>query len=318
MQTAMGMAAAVGLQLAQSKSPLELFADAITQLSTAQANAQAVNADLYSSGEDLVTQYGHLVDSASSASDALTTFQQKVAGIDLTDLTNQLDTLISNFNKAVSDQSGADSAITNSVYGQQIATAYSQLLGRAPDAQGLSYWFNKMAGGETYQDVVSGITNSAEYRARFAGGGDIAAISDVLAGFDGSDAKWQAIYSAATAAHVSSAQVEQALKLPQGAAVNWALAHNLPAYELGTNYIIDDGPAILHRGEAVVPAKFNPAVFGGAANDSSLRNEIKSMRQEMKACLESIATSSSRTSQDIKRAMAREGDAFATREQAAA
>ncbi len=55
--------------------------------------------------------------------------------------------------------------ITNSTEAreQSITAAYEQLLGRAPDAQGMQHWLALLNQGETTTDMVVGITGSAEY-----------------------------------------------------------------------------------------------------------------------------------------------------------
>jgi tape measure domain-containing protein len=44
---------------------------------------------------------------------------------------------------------------------------------------------------------------------------------------------------------------------------------NIPALNVGTNYVAQEGLAYLHQGEAVVPKKYNPAIGGGNANMSN-------------------------------------------------
>lgn len=290
-----------------------------TDLSQAQSDAAAVNADLYDQGKGLVGQYIDLQAKLTDANTALQTFATQVAGLDLTSGVNQLFDLITNLRNALGEQSSASSALAGTAVGQQVTGIYQQLLGRAPDAQGLAYWANLITTqGYTTQDVISGITNSAEYRAKYAGTGDIGAIASVLASFDGSDAAWKGLYDAAIAAHVSSAQVEQALQLPQGAAVNWAIGHNLPAFATGTMYVQDDGPAILHRGEMVVPARFNPAVFRnlGSANDPALSNEMRRTRTELRAGMESMALNMSRLYTMFQAMKSPQGDALQVRQPA--
>jgi tape measure domain-containing protein len=41
---------------------------------------------------------------------------------------------------------------------------------------------------------------------------------------------------------------------------------NIPALNVGTNYVAQEGLAYLHQGEAVVPKKYNPAIGGGNGN----------------------------------------------------
>lgn len=45
---------------------------------------------------------------------------------------------------------------------------------------------------------------------------------------------------------------------------------NIPALEVGTNYVEREGLAYLHQGEAVVPKKYNPAVGGNENNGQTI------------------------------------------------
>ena len=57
---------------------------------------------------------------------------------------------------------------------------------------------------------------------------------------------------------------------------------NLPKLSTGTNYVPKDMAAILHAGEAVVPAAYNPA-NGGSSNNDALLAEIQALRSEVAA-----------------------------------
>lgn len=77
----------------------------------------------------------------------------------------------------------------------------------------------------------------------------------------------------------------------------------IPGFAVGTNYVTNDMLAVVHKGEAIVPAPFNPAVFGGGNADvvAELRQtnaQLTRMKEELalvKAELVSIKTSSGTT-----------------------
>ena len=52
----------------------------------------------------------------------------------------------------------------------------------------------------------------------------------------------------------------------------------LPAFAVGTNYVPQTGPALLHEGEAVIPKAFNPWAGGGQGNGEMLA-ELRALRQ---------------------------------------
>jgi hypothetical protein len=54
----------------------------------------------------------------------------------------------------------------------------------------------------------------------------------------------------------------------------------LPSFDVGTNYVSQDMVAQIHKGEMIVPAKFNPATSGLQVNQALLE-EIKALRQEV-------------------------------------
>ena len=69
----------------------------------------------------------------------------------------------------------------------------------------------------------------------------------------------------------------------QGLANNYGVPFadkRIPSYDVGTNYVPNDGLAMLHKGEAVVPAKFNT---GGGADMTALISEIRDLRASMQA-----------------------------------
>lgn len=49
----------------------------------------------------------------------------------------------------------------------------------------------------------------------------------------------------------------------------------IPTLAVGTNYVAKDGLAMLHKGEAVVPKRYNPAVNNSSGQDSDDKKEVK-------------------------------------------
>jgi hypothetical protein len=55
---------------------------------------------------------------------------------------------------------------------------------------------------------------------------------------------------------------------------------SLPKFDVGTNYVPQTMAAIVHKGEAIVPAKYNPAAGGSSGRDDELLSEIRLLREE--------------------------------------
>lgn len=69
----------------------------------------------------------------------------------------------------------------------------------------------------------------------------------------------------------------------QGLTNNYGTAFadkRIPSYDVGTNYVPNDGLAMLHKGEAVVPAKFNNS---GGGDMTSLVSEVRDLKSMMQA-----------------------------------
>ena len=58
-----------------------------------------------------------------------------------------------------------------------------------------------------------------------------------------------------------------------------AALSGVPSYDVGTNYVPNDQLAMVHQGEAIIPAKYNKPY--NANDNSSLYNTISAMNQEI-------------------------------------
>lgn len=61
----------------------------------------------------------------------------------------------------------------------------------------------------------------------------------------------------------------------------WARDNNIPGFAVGTNYVPEDMLATIHKGEMIVPKKFNPATSGIQQDNSELVTELKALRTEV-------------------------------------
>jgi len=63
---------------------------------------------------------------------------------------------------------------------------------------------------------------------------------------------------------------------------NGAIANGeLPSFAVGTNYIPQDMIAQVHKGEMIVPAKYNPMTSGIGSNDVAMIAELQALRAEI-------------------------------------
>jgi hypothetical protein len=88
------------------------------------------------------------------------------------------------------------------------------------------------------------------------------------------------VYNQAQNLGMSGMQLDAIMGWESGTSNAWAESQGLPSFAVGTNYIPQDMVAQVHKGEMIVPAKYNPATSGIQVNEALLE-EIKALRQEV-------------------------------------
>jgi hypothetical protein len=162
-----------------------------------------------------------------------------------------------------------------------INSAYQSALGRTPDAGGLEYWQNAAAGGASISDIVSGIKGSTEaslntlYQSVLHRAPDAAGLAYWVKAYgptmdEGEKADW-----------LNAAQAE--------------LTGKLHPFAIGTNSVPETMPALVHKGERIIPAADNRVLMSVLARASSgdseaLVAEIKALREEVKQFREANST----------------------------
>lgn len=73
---------------------------------------------------------------------------------------------------------------------------------------------------------------------------------------------------------------------------------SLPSYAVGTNFVPNDGLAMIHQGERIIPASDNARLTGDM---TTMVSEIRQLRQEMQAQNVSIATSNAKMQKIFQR-----------------
>ena len=95
------------------------------------------------------------------------------------------------------------------------------------------------------------------------------------------------------------------------------LLRGMRGYSVGTNYVPNDGPAYLHKGEAVVPRAYNPAAGAPQQqqDNSELVAEIRALRNAVAAlqkAADSSAASNAKTANTLVR-VTRDGNSLITK-----
>ena len=89
---------------------------------------------------------------------------------------------------------------------------------------------------------------------------------------------------------------------------------SVPSFDVGTNLVPQDMLAMVHRGEAIVPAAYNPANNGTTQGNSELIAEVRALRAEVAALRadgSTTATYAKKTSDTLVR-VTRDGNAVVT------
>ena len=206
-------------------------------------------------------------------------YQEQIAGLDTLvengqqqiDVLKGMDTSLLSIAQGIAGLASAISAananpIASATGG--ITAAYQAELGRNPDAAGLEFWQGQVASGATVGSVKDAIANSREAQIRdlytsllgrdpdssgmgfWMGGG--ASIDDIKAGIVNSD----------------------------------EYIKHLRGFAVGTNYVPQTMPALIHEGERIIPAADNRALMQALnrpdqKSDEALLQEIRLLRAEV-------------------------------------
>jgi hypothetical protein len=152
--------------------------------------------------------------------------------------------------------------------------AYQQYLGRAPDAEGLQWWQNAAASGAPVSQIVDGISHSTE--------ADLNKLYQSVLG-RAPDAEGLAVWMNAYGPQMDEAERADWMKDAQ-ATDEYKKLH---PFAVGTNFIPEDMPALVHKGERIIPAADNRALMArlqspGSGDNAALVAEFKALRDEVK------------------------------------
>ena len=114
---------------------------------------------------------------------------------------------------------------------------------------------------------------------------------------------WKLIYDKAQEYGVSSQRLSDATGIALSDIKDWVTANNLPMFERGTDFVQKGGLAVLHRAEAVTPARSMDTM---AAELRSLKQENSEIKKELQeanrlaaALIRTVAESGKRTAEHI-------------------
>lgn len=155
--------------------------------------------------------------------------------------------------------------------GSAISQAYLSALGRAPDAAGLEYWNSQIAGGLPISAVTDAIANSAEakiqglYKELLGRPAEAAGLNYWLDAVKGGES-----FDAIRAAMMRTDEYRRSL---------------LPGFDIGTNFVPMDMPAVIHEGERIIPAADNRELMrrlsSPSENSAALAKAVEQLTREV-------------------------------------
>ena len=119
----------------------------------------------------------------------------------------------------------------------------------------------------------------------------------------GAAASVQALYSAAQQYGVNQTELAAASGYALADVQKLFAKYGIPAFDVGTNYVPQDMLAQIHKGEAIIPAAYNPAAGGqGAGNTARLEALVEKLTAEvaaMRAAADATANNTGRTASTL-------------------
>lgn len=236
--------------------------------------------DAYATRNDVAGLAKVSDDALSVEQKTLATLQDQLEGLDalLADqqakmdlLKGQSTTLLSIDDAVRALTSAILAAQNNPVVGatQAVNGAYQSALGRAPDAAGLAFWQKQAANGTPVDAIVKDITGSPEATIR--------GMYQTMLGRP-VDPAGMAFWMNQVSHGVSLADIGNALAGSDE-------ARRLHPFAVGTNYVPETMPALVHEGERIIPAADNRALLARLAspaqNSEVLVQELRALRAEV-------------------------------------
>lgn len=183
-----------------------------------------------------------------------------------------------------------------------INQAYQQSLGRAPDKAGLEYWQQQAANGSSAGNIADAIKNSAEAQLR--------GMYESLLGRE-VDGAGLSYYMGLVKSGASLDNIQQDLmNSPE-------YLKKLRGFAVGTNYVPQTMPALIHEGERIIPAADNRALMAALTQrgqpDQALIERVEALQVQVEKLLEPLqrAASGATGTRELLYNVSAGGNAFA-------
>ena len=165
-----------------------------------------------------------------------------------------------------------------------------------PAAQTVGAW-TSTADGRYYQSSAGAVLTQAAGSSDVivhAKNGESATVAQTVAAANSLDAN--SLYAATKNAGLTLSELDQMMGWAAGHAEAWAVANNLPKFDIGTNYVPYDMTAKIHQGERIFPAADNRALMSRlAANDSGTTARLETLVGALTEKFTSLLSSSDKT-----------------------
>jgi tape measure domain-containing protein len=244
------------------------------------ASYQDYQRDYYSTKNDIADLAGLTDSSLSLEQQTLTTLNAQLASVDavlmaaqseVEQLKGQSTTQLSMLQALEGIRTAILAAQANPVVATASAvnSTYQKALGRAPDAAGLAYWQQQAASGVSLDAITSAISTSPE--------ATIQGMYQTMMGRS-ADAAGLNFWLGQLGKGVSMGDIANAI----GGSAEVTKLH---PFAVGTNYVQETMPALIHEGERIMPAADNRQLMARlaspAGNSEALVQEFRALRTEV-------------------------------------
>lgn len=192
--------------------------------------------------------------------------------------------------------------------GAAVDSLYKDLLGRGADASGKNFWEGALNSGYSVVDITKGIKGSSEYQDK--------SINDLYKNILGRDADASGFdfWRQALKDGHSLASIEAQFR----SSPEYLNKMGIPSYDVGTDYVPNDGLAMIHKGEMIIPAEDAAQIRRQRSDDSTntMSDEVVRVLQEIKQVIMSGDVANAQQTSEVKRILKKwDGEGLPTERQ---